>query len=301
MEEAPRRGLDMDLLANAPHVQPVERLHRAVRLAMDRAEGGEVVPADEHRRAFGHRLDVQRHGNVPHAAMIERRRRSAIEDAVQIVAPDAGEAGVPVVGDRLDRRHGDRVGPDKRVEPLAQAMLGQRLRESTWAAIASAWTPASVRPAAWTAASSPVMRMDRLLERLLHRRAMVLPLPAHERPAVIFDRQPPAGHWQDRALRDREAAQQFVDGHRALARRAGPQRTHVAVARSDVQAIVEDFARLPGRVSVSSASSSLIRSPFASNQAPGDGSEGADLALDLLGRPSTSRSAPRPCRSSRRR
>ncbi len=29
---------------------------------------------------------------------------------------------------------------------------------STWAAIASAWTPASVRPAAWTAASSPVMR-----------------------------------------------------------------------------------------------------------------------------------------------
>ncbi len=89
VEEAARGGLDVDLLADAPHVQPVERLHRAVRLALDRAEGGEVVPADEHRRTFGHRLDIQRHGDVPHAAAIERRRRAAIEDAVQIVAPDA--------------------------------------------------------------------------------------------------------------------------------------------------------------------------------------------------------------------
>src|SRR5438445_12115145 len=34
----------------------------------------------------------------------------------------------------------------------------------------------------------------RFLERLLDRRPMLLPLPPHERPAVIFDREPPAGH-----------------------------------------------------------------------------------------------------------
>ena len=33
-----------------------------------------------------------------------------------------------------------------------------------------------------------------VLERLLDRRAMILALPAHERPAVIFEREPPAGH-----------------------------------------------------------------------------------------------------------
>ena len=37
-------------------------------------------------------------------------------------------------------------------------------------------------------------RCERFLERLLDRRAVVLPLPAHERAAVIFDRQAPAGH-----------------------------------------------------------------------------------------------------------
>src|SRR3954451_14769592 len=36
--------------------------------------------------------------------------------------------------------------------------------------------------------------LKRFLERLLDRRPMVLALPAHERPAVIFDGQPPTGH-----------------------------------------------------------------------------------------------------------
>ena len=49
------------------------------------------------------------------------------------------------------------------------------------------------------------------------------------------------------------------------------------------------------------ASSSLIRSPFALEPGPGEGREGADLALDLLSRTGASRSAPRPCRPSRHR
>src|SRR6185312_8126629 len=36
--------------------------------------------------------------------------------------------------------------------------------------------------------------LERFLERLLDRRPVLLPLPPHERPAVIFDRQPPPGH-----------------------------------------------------------------------------------------------------------
>src|SRR5689334_16477894 len=36
--------------------------------------------------------------------------------------------------------------------------------------------------------------LERFLERLLDRRAMILPLPAHERAAIIFDSQPPPGH-----------------------------------------------------------------------------------------------------------
>src|SRR5205085_12587145 len=36
--------------------------------------------------------------------------------------------------------------------------------------------------------------VDRVLERLLDRGPVVLPLPTHERAAVIFDGQPPTGH-----------------------------------------------------------------------------------------------------------
>src|SRR5690349_14769791 len=71
MQEAARRGSDVDFIADAAHLQPIERLYRAVRLALRRAEGGEVVAADEVRRAFLHRLDVERNGNVPDSTRIE--------------------------------------------------------------------------------------------------------------------------------------------------------------------------------------------------------------------------------------
>ena len=91
----PRRGFPR----RCGDVQPVERLHRAVRLALGRAEGGEVVAPDEMLRALAHRLDVEGQGDVPYAPRVERRRRPAVEDAVEIAPPDAGEARVPVVGD----------------------------------------------------------------------------------------------------------------------------------------------------------------------------------------------------------
>ena len=141
---------------------------------------------------------------------------------------------------------------------------------STCADIASAWTPASVRPAACTPKLAG-HAVNRFLERLLDRRPMLLPLPSHERPAVIFDREPPAGHGGS-CLRDREPAQQFfgvigdVPGRCTFSGRiaASPQAT---------QLIVEDFARFGGARSATSASSNLIRSPFASNQAPATGSK----------------------------
>ena len=74
----------------------------------------------------------------------------------------------PVLRERLGdirvRRHGKRVDPGIRA---ARAMNGRQLAGHA---------------------------MDGFLERLLDGRPMVLPLPAHERPAVEFDGQPPAGH-----------------------------------------------------------------------------------------------------------
>ena len=80
MEEAARSRLDVDLLAHTFDVEPVERLHRTVRLALGRAEGREIVVADEHRRAFPHRLHVERDRDVPNPPGVDRGRRPPVED-----------------------------------------------------------------------------------------------------------------------------------------------------------------------------------------------------------------------------
>ena len=192
---------------------------------------------------------------------------------------------MPVVGDLLDLEDRDRMGPDERVQPLAQAVRRQRLRDVDMRGHGQ-------RMDAGVGAAGGVDRcllaghpLQRFLERLLDRRAMVLPLPAHERPAVIFDRQAPAGHGRIVPFgigKPRSSSSgvigaapgaldlEWADG--ALSRR---------------RSSVGSSSTSPGRPDASlpaAASSSLIRSPLTSNQAPGDGSEGADLAFDLARR-----------------
>jgi hypothetical protein len=87
---------------------------------MRRAEGGEVVPPDERLRRALHRLGIERAGDVPRAAALERQRRAAVADAVEVAPADAREARVPVVGLGLAREHRDRLGPQPRVERFHQ-------------------------------------------------------------------------------------------------------------------------------------------------------------------------------------
>ena len=105
MKEAARRGLDPDFLADAADVEAIERLDRALGLAVDRAEGREIVVSDEMRRALLHRLDVERHGNVPDTARVERGGRAAVEDAVEVAPLDAAEARMPLLGGMFRRKH----------------------------------------------------------------------------------------------------------------------------------------------------------------------------------------------------
>ena len=101
---------------------------------------------------------------------------------------------MPVAGDFIDFQNRDGVRPHQSIQPLAQPLR----REGPFDVDVSGHRHCmnSGIGSACSAdygmfASHPT---ERLLERLLDRRTMVLPLPAHERPAVIFDRQPPAGH-----------------------------------------------------------------------------------------------------------
>ena len=79
----------------------------------------------------------------------------------------------------------------------------------------SAWTPASVRPAAWTATASPVIACAALLDRLLHARAVRLALPAHERAGRHIRWSARSGSRSCVPAGIAKAAQQFVCRHDA--------------------------------------------------------------------------------------
>src|SRR5688500_4437769 len=98
----------MDFLPHALDGQAVERLDRALRLAVDRAERGEVVMADEMRRSLSHRLRIERNRDMPDLPHFQRRWRAAVEDSIEITPADTGKARMPVVRHRLDLRNADR-------------------------------------------------------------------------------------------------------------------------------------------------------------------------------------------------
>jgi hypothetical protein len=59
VEEGAGSGLDLDRVADAADVEAVERLDRALRLALGGAEGREVVAADQALRGFVHCIGIE--------------------------------------------------------------------------------------------------------------------------------------------------------------------------------------------------------------------------------------------------
>ena len=120
VQERQRADIERDRVAVAHDVEPVEGADRRFRLALDVAEGGEVVPADQRPRGLAHGVHVEPRLHPPGAAAIEGERRAAVDDPIEIMAGAGAVARVEIVGGALglDDRHGVRstVG----VEPLAQ-------------------------------------------------------------------------------------------------------------------------------------------------------------------------------------
>ena len=119
MEEGARAGADGDLAAVAGDVEPVEGLHRRFRLTLGGAERGEIVPADERLGGAVHGVRIERAGDVPDTAGVERRRRPAVADPVEIVARGRRETGIEARTDGLGRQHDDRRGAEMGVQRVA--------------------------------------------------------------------------------------------------------------------------------------------------------------------------------------
>ncbi len=194
MQEGARLGDDHDLVAGARHVEPVERLDRRLRLALGGAEGGEIVLAGEGLRRGVHGLVVEALGNPPDAAAVDDRRRSAIEQAIEVVAPDRRETGIEIIADGFGREDGDGLAPQMGVEGVAHR-VGRPVADKVDMGDLTEGMDAGVgAPGALDHDRLAAKGGDRLFDRLLYGAAVLLTLPADIGAAVIFDGQLVAGH-----------------------------------------------------------------------------------------------------------
>ncbi len=150
-------GAHDDLAAFAADGETVEGLHRRLRLALGRAEGGEVVLADERLGGGMHRLGVEGRRHPPDAAGVQRRAGAAVGDAGR------GSGASRRRSARRNRRataSAERIATGSRLQVRVDGVADRVARSSRparsmWATCPSAWTPASVRPAPLTTTRSP--------------------------------------------------------------------------------------------------------------------------------------------------
>ena len=185
---------DLDVVRAALHVKLIERLDRRFRLAFDVAEGGEIVLADEALRRDMHRRGVERLGDAPGAAALEGQIGAAIDDAIEIVPLDRGEARVEAVRRPLGLEDRNRMRTQMRVQGVAHRVFLPLLGEIEMTDLPERMHAGVGAPGAVHAHLLPAERLDRGCQHALHGGAVVLDLPADERPAVILDGELVTGH-----------------------------------------------------------------------------------------------------------
>ena len=112
------------------------------------------------------------------------------------MARPRGKARLELVADGARRQHGYGARAQMRVDGVAQPVLAPDAREVDMSDLPQRMHAGVGAAGAMHDAARAVDGENRLLQPLLHRHAIGLPLPADKRPAVIFDRQGVAGHWR---------------------------------------------------------------------------------------------------------
>ena len=189
VQEGRRAEGNLDLLAVARYPDIRERLDRRFRLAFRGAEAGEVVMADQRQRRLVHRTGVERPADLPRLAGVEGERRAPVDDAVAVAPLDGGEAGVEAFIHLLGVGH--RNGPGLQV--VVQRLLdpeGLGLARDVDMRDLGQRVDARIGPPGGVGNDLLAAELlDRLFDALLDREAVLLALPADERPAIVFQRQ----------------------------------------------------------------------------------------------------------------
>ena len=194
MQEADRFHRHMDFFAGLEHRDLVERFDRAVGLTLAVAEGREIMRADQMLGGGVHGFHIKRLIDAPDLTAGQGEGRAPCVQAVDIAAPVSLEAGVKLVRDahRLDHRNG--VGFEMMIDRVAHLVGGEILFKIHMGDLTEGMDAGIGPPCAIDLARAAIELGGGGFQRALHRGAIVLPLPTHERAAIIFDGELVARH-----------------------------------------------------------------------------------------------------------
>ena len=113
-------GDDLDTVAVATHVEPLQRADRRIGLTFGGAKGREVVAADEPLRGRMHGVGVERALDVPGPAERHGEGRAPIVDHITIMPTDRREARLESFVHLTGAHDGDRRRLEMGVERVAQ-------------------------------------------------------------------------------------------------------------------------------------------------------------------------------------
>ena len=208
------------------------------------------MPADQALRRLVHGVGVERALDQPGAARVERQRRAAVDDAIEIMPRVRRKARIEIVRRRARAgRMATGCRPHMGVERVAQHIGAPDAGQIDMADLARGVDAGVGAPGAAHAAGSPHRARKRALDHFLHRKAIGLTLPADKAAAVIFDDELIARHAGASSQAtsphgEPRAAQKF----RAASIGASPGALHLAgaqraLAAGDRQRLVETVAR----------------------------------------------------------
>ena len=109
----------MNFLAALTDVEAIQSFDWRLGLAFRGAEGGEVVLAHQGLRRVMHRFSVQPGADMPDLAIIKGWRAAAVENAINVMPPGGGKAGVKFAVRRHGLQHDNGGGTQKMVEGIA--------------------------------------------------------------------------------------------------------------------------------------------------------------------------------------
>src|SRR5262249_3783318 len=258
------------------HVELIERLHRRFRLTFDVAESGEIMPTDEALRRRLHGRDIERLGDAPSTAAFEGEISAAVDDAIEVMAPGGGEAGIKRILHPFGCDHGNRMRAQMCVQGVAHCVFIPVLGKIHMADLGERVHAGVGAPRPLHAYPLSAECLDRGRQHALHRGTVILDLPAHERPAVIFDGELVARHGG--AQPKRVPAATLVPRRNScafIAWRPARCSSRMRTAPSPQATVSSSSSTVPGAPAPSPlvVRRALTRtpSPAISNQAPGTG------------------------------